>query len=218
MEPPCRFKCHQARAPVGVDVRALTRAVSQGRSVADKPFYKSEVFWAGVAAICSAIASAVALATIFVTLTSWKNEQQLKKPYFSISNQSIKEKDNAHVLSFSLKNIGVYPAEQVRLKICWVGPTVGEKPKCQEHQMAMSVPGLSKPEPEIFHFYVEEPIRVVALGIAYDHSVLNKSYRQSHFVKVVAKHGERLPFLLNVSKEEQDLFVGIFKNDLREFL
>ena len=183
----------------------------------------NEKLWAIVAAISGAVAAIAALLTVYHARTTWKEQIESNRPYFTIMKPGIKSLPQSppYRIQITMENIGVRPACDLVGKIYIIDKNLKSGPQFTfDFSVANEIPAKT-PTPwynDSLLLPKNVPPQYVVFAIKYRDPVVNKSFTQVFFMKwdgVV--DGHFYPDFVHVSIEEKQKIKDHLKDLLRDF-
>lgn len=179
----------------------------------------TDKIWTAITAFAAAVAALAALLTGYFTSSSWQEQQKTTRPYFSITDQSIRVYPDAYKFYFALKNVGIHPASDTEVKFCWSSEHITGDPACEVFDMTKEVIGQSVSQAEAIRIRVprsKDDIDFVVLALNYQDPIREKPFQQTYFMRLVPKADGKSFFLLYLSKQEKDKILALFQGVLFE--
>lgn len=187
-------------------------------------FLTDEKTWAIVAAVSGAVAAIAALRSINLTVSEQKELRESQRPYITIVAPGIKPLSQSppYRIQITMENIGVHPVEDLYGKIIIIDKNLkGEPQFVFGISVANEIP--TKTPTPWYNDGLNLPTNVapqyIVLAISYIDPILNKSHRQTFFMKwdgVV--NGQTSPDFVHVSKDEKQKIEEHLKIVLKDFI
>jgi len=183
----------------------------------------NEKTWAVVAALSGAVAAIAALLTVYHARTSWKEQTEANRPYFTITNPGIKPLPQSppYRIQITMENIGVRPAYDLFGKIYIVDKNLKSDPQFTfDFSIANEIP--TKTPTPWYNDTLRLPTNVspqyIVLAIKYKDPVVNKFFPQIFFMKWDGvANGQTHPDFVHASKEEKQKIGDHLKDFLKDF-
>jgi len=183
----------------------------------------NEKTWAIVGAISGAVAAIAALFTVYHARSSWKEQIESNRPYFTITEPGIKSLPQSppYRIQITMENIGIRPAYDLIGKIFIIDKNLESEPRFTfDFSVANEIPPKT-PTPwynDTLRLPKNMPPQYIVFAIKYSDPVINKSFTQVFFMKwdgVV--NGVFDPNFVHVSIEEKQKIKDHLKDLLQNF-
>ena len=149
---------------------------------------RNEKTWAVTTALSGAVTSIVALFIVIYIITTWKEQIESNRPYFTITKPGIIKlpQSTRHRIQITMENIGVRPAYDLYGKIFIMDEKLRSEPQfALELSIANEIPAKT-PTPwhdESLQLSKNVPPQYIVLAIEYSDPILKKSFDQTFYMK-----------------------------------
>ncbi len=149
---------------------------------------RNEKTWTVITALSGAVTSIAALFIVIYTMTTWKEQIESNRPYFTITKPGIIQLQQGpwHRLQITMENIGVRPAYDLYGKIFIMDKNLISEPRFAfELSIANEIPA-KIPTPwhnDSLRLSTNIPPQYIVLAIEYSDPILKKSFDQIFYMK-----------------------------------
>lgn len=188
----------------------------------DKGVKHGSIKWSSVIATgATSVLAITALITVYLTIASWKVQQETTRPYFVIKESPKVEIGNELSLELKFNNVGIHPAvnlssqtvvfdEQLLAKPIYFDEAsiVNEIPKDASSSLVILIPS-----EEIYPKQLTINAHYVVIDLRYTDPILKKSYNQTVYMKWNGERDGKMQPIVHVQVEEKNNILGYFKEN-----
>lgn len=160
-----------------------------------------------------------ALITVYLTVASWKVQQETARPYFILKESPKIELDDE--LSFELKfnNVGIHPAVNLSSKTIIFDAQLSQKPIYNDESSVVNqIPKetasslvVAIPSEEIYPKQLEIGANFIVIDLHYSDPILKKDYSQTSYMKWNGVKEGRLQPMVHVRVDEKETILKYFQ-------
>lgn len=177
--------------------------------------------WSSViATLATTVLAITALITVYLTVASWKAQQNTRRPYFVLKESPLVDLNNEISLELKFNNVGIHPAVDLSSETIVFDERLSGKPiHHDESAIVNEIPKDASsslvmiiPNDEINPRQQSINAQYVVVDLQYEDPILNKSYNQTIYMKWNGvKEGISQP-IVHVRVEEKEKITEYFKN------
>lgn len=177
--------------------------------------------WASIiATLATSVLALTALITVYLTVASWRVQQDASRPYFVLKESPKVELGNELSLELKFNNVGIHPAVNLSSETIIFDEHLSGKPI--HHDESAIVNEISKdaasslvmiiPSDEIYPKQLNINAHYVVVDLQYADPILNKSYNQEIYMKWNGVQEGKLQPTVHVRVEEKGKILAYFQN------
>jgi hypothetical protein len=144
-----------------------------------------------IATLSTTVLAITALITVYLTVASWKVQQEAARPYFVLKESPKVDLGNEVSLEFNFNNVGVHPAVNLSSEtIIFEEQLVGEPIHHDESAIVNEIPKdalasllMTLSSDDLDHQLNEVKPHYVVVDLQYKDPILNKAYNQTIYLK-----------------------------------
>lgn len=192
----------------------------EGEKGLGKGFNRTSWNWSTIIATAgTAVLAITALITVYLTIASWKVQQETTRPFFVLKESPKVELGNDLSIELKFNNVGVHPAVNLSSKTIIFGEKlsaepvysdeasiVNEIPKDISSSLVLTIPS--------YEIYTEqstiEPYYVV-VNLQYTDPIINRAYNQTIYMKWNGVWEGKLKPIVHVQVEERNKIIEYFQ-------
>lgn len=179
-----------------------------------------------IASLATAVLAITALITVYITISSWKDEREANRPYFTFK-ESPKIVFDDENLEFEIKftNVGKHPAVNLWSKSLVFNEKLNEKPiAVDEYALVNDIPQNASPTLLIGLESLNAKAKLgdisphfIVIMLRYEDPIIDKKFEQTLYLKWNgAKNGDILS-TNHVEEEEKEKILDYFSNNNIKF-
>lgn len=166
----------------------------------------------------TSVLAITALITVYLTVTSWKVQQETTRPYFVLKESPKVELGNELSLELRFNNVGIHPAlnlssetvvfdEQLSAKPVYSDESsiVNEIPKDGASSLVVTIPS-----DEIYSKQLNISAHYVVVDLQYADPILNRSYNQTIYMKWNGVREGKMQPIIHVQGDEKNKILEYF--------
>lgn len=167
----------------------------------------------------TSVLAITALITVYLTVTSWKVQQETTRPYFVLKESPKVELGNELSLELRFNNVGIHPAlnlssetvvfdEQLSARPVYSDESsiVNEIPKDGASSLVVTIPS-----DEIYSKQLNISEHYVVVDLQYADPILNKSYNQTIYMKWNGVREGKMQPIIHVQVDEKNKIIEYFQ-------
>lgn len=163
-----------------------------------------------IATLATTVIALTALITVYLTVTSWKVQQEVTRPYFVLKESPKVDIGNELSLELKFSNVGIHPAVNLSSETIVFDVLLSGKPIHQDESAivndipkdAASSLVLSIPSEEIHPKELNINPHYVVVDLQYGDPILDKSYSQTIYIKWNGVQAGKVQSSVHVRVEE----------------
>ena len=171
-----------------------------------------------IATIATTVLALTALITVYLTITTWKIEQEVARPYFVLRDSPRVTAGDELSLEFKFSNVGIHPAVNFSSETIIVDERLTEKPiHHDESAIVNEIPKdaassliMNIPCQELYSEQTNINTHFVVVDLRYTDPILNKSYTQTIYMKWHGIKKGKIQPTVHVRVEERDKILNYF--------
>lgn len=175
--------------------------------------------WSGiVVTISTAIFTVVSIVSLFISLTSWQTQRETTRPYLTLKESPLVDRNDGISFEFKFENIGTHPACNLTSKTIIFDQKFTEKPLLiDEYSLVNDIPKnittsflLNINDEQLCHNAEISPYFVI-IKLRYSDSILRKSYIQTIYLKWNGVAANKLQPFVHIEASEKDSILTYLK-------
>ena len=172
-----------------------------------------------IAALGTSVLALTAVGTVYLTVTTWRAQQNASRPYFVLKESPKVDLGNELSLELKFNNVGIHPAVNLSSETIIFDEHLLGKPI--HHDESAIVNEISKdaasslvmiiPSDEIYPKQLNINAQYVVVDLQYADPILNKSYTQEIYMKWNGVQEGSLQPTVHVRVEEKGKILAYFQ-------
>jgi len=172
-----------------------------------------------IATLGTSVLALTALVTVYLTVTTWRAQQNASRPYFVLKESPKVDLGNELSLELKFNNVGIHPAVNLSSETIIFDEHLSGKPI--HHDESAIVNEISKdassslvmiiPSDEIYPKQLNINAQYVVVDLQYADPILNKSYNQEIYMKWNGVQEGNLQPTVHVRVEEKGKILAYFQ-------